>query len=124
MAVTVTTPTVARVNPPGKTLFNVCAYSADWSGAEVIQAAPSTGPIYIEKMLIAILAAITVTIGDGESSSAVETIVWNLAGTAEGTVYLFDFTKDPVRLTDLKDFVADASGAGVMVISAQGYVAR
>lgn len=122
MAITLTTPTVATKSPPGKTLFNVCGYSADWSGAEIIKAAPSAGAIYIERLYVAVLAAITVTIGDGEDSSAVETIVWNLAGTAEGTIYDLKF-KRPVKLTNVKAFTADASGAGAMIILAEGFVA-
>jgi len=122
MAVSATAPTVAIANPKGQTLFNVCAYSADASGAEVIKAAPASGAIYIEKMTVFVGAAITFTLGDGEDSSAVETIAWNLAGTAEGTMFVFDF-KYPVKLTDLKAFVMDASGAGAVVVNAEGFVA-
>lgn len=122
MAVTATAPTVAKKSPSGKTLFNVCAYSADASGAEVIKAAPSSGSIYIERMTVFVGAAITVTIGDGESSSAVETIAWNLVGTAEGAMYIFNFLQ-PVRLTALKAFTIDASGAGAVVVEAEGFVA-
>jgi len=122
MAVTATAPTVAKADPRGKTLFNVCAYSADMQGCEEIKAAPSSGAIYIERMTVYIGAAITVTIGDGEDTSAVETIAWNLAGTAEGAFYTFNFLR-PVRLTALKAFTVDASGAGAVVVEAEGFVA-
>jgi hypothetical protein len=120
MAVTqvdLTVPTVVH----GKTLWHVSAYSADWSGAEVVKAAPTTGAIYVTRMLVAVLAAITVTIGDGEATSAVETIAWNLEGLAGGVVYDFMFDT-PVKLTDAKALTADASGAGSMVIEAEGFI--
>ena len=121
MTVAATAPTVAVVNTPGKTYFNVCGYSADASAAEVIKAAPSAGAIYIERMSVLVVGAITFTLGDGEDSSAVETISWNLAGTAEGVMYYFDFIR-PVKLTDEKAFVMDASGAGAVVVNAEGFV--
>lgn len=120
MAITLTNLTPSQI-VSGKTLFHACAFSADWSGTEIIKAAPTTGAIYITRMLIAILADITVTVGDGESSSAVETIGWNLAGLTGGVVYDFMFDS-PVRLTNLKALTADASGAGTMVIEVEGFI--
>ena len=122
MAITATAPTVAKKSPPGKTYFNVCGYSANASGCETIKAAPSAGSIYIERMTVYVGAAITVTIGDGEDTSAVETISWNLVGTAEGAFYEFNF-KRPVKLTAVKAFTVDASGAGAVVVEAEGFVA-
>ena len=121
MTVSATAPTVATMSPSGKTLFNVCAYSADASGCEAIKAAPAAGSIYIERMTVFIGAAITVTMGSGKATTAVETISWNLIGTAEGTMFIFDF-KYPVRLVALKAFYIDASGAGAVVVNAEGFV--
>ena len=121
MSVAATAPSVALVNPHGKTLFNVCAYSADASGSETIKAAPSSGAIYIQKMTILVVGAITATIGSGISSTSVETISWNLAGTVEGVMFIFDFIY-PVKLAALKAFTMDASGAGAIVVNAEGWV--
>ena len=122
MTVAATAPTVATANTPGKTFFNVCAYSADASAAEEIKAAPGAGKaIYIERMTVLVVGAITFTLGGGEDSSAVEIIVWNLAGTAEGVMFIFNFLR-PVKLTDAKAFVMDASGAGACVVNAEGFV--
>jgi hypothetical protein len=118
MAVTLTNPVAAKALA-GKTFWKACAYSADWSNAEVIKAATANN-IYITRMTVAVLAAITFTLGSGEDSSAVETIAWTFAGTAEGTVYTLNFDT-PVKLEDAKPFVGDGSGAGAVVVEAEGW---
>lgn len=122
MAVTGLTATVAKKNPHGKTLFAVSAYSADASAAELIKAAPAAGKaIYIEHLVVAIDGDITLTLGSGETASAVTTANMTLIGTATGLVYDIHF-KYPIKLEDANAFVMDASGAGAVAIFAEGFV--
>lgn len=121
MSITVRTITPAKVNPPGKTFFHLSGTSADASGAETLKAAPASGSIYIERMTVYVGAAITVTIGSGIDTGAVETIAWDLPGIATGVVYQFVFLR-PVKLVALKAFAVDASGAGDIVVEAEGFV--
>jgi hypothetical protein len=114
MAVTAVSLTVAKANPPGKTLYHETAYSASWSGGEIVKAAPTSGAIYIERMVVCVGAAITLVLGDGTSD-------WTFVGTAEGTTYHLDF-REPVRLAATTALTGTGSGAGACVVDVEGFV--
>lgn len=114
MAVTAVSLTVGKANPLGKTLFHRTAYSADWSGAEVVVAAPSANFIMIERMVVFVGAAITFVLGDGSTD-------WTFVGTAEGTVYQLNF-KEPVRLAATTALTGTGSGAGACFVDIEGFV--
>ena len=68
MAISITTPS------PGKFGWIINATSADASGCEELLAAPAAGTaIIIDYLTINSAAAITVTIGEGETGDAVTT---------------------------------------------------
>jgi hypothetical protein len=113
MAVTNVALTVAKANPPGKTLFHVTSYSADWSGGEESKAAPTSGAIYIERMMVFVGAAVNFVFGDGTKD-------WTFVGTAEGTVYNLVF-KNPVKLANTTALVGTAA-AGKCLVDYEGFV--
>lgn len=122
MAVVPKTLIVGKVSPSGRTYFAVSASSADAQSAEVAKAAPTAGSIYLEHLVVQVHGDILVDIGDGEDSSAVETIALQLYGTAEGSVFDIRFIR-PIKLTAVKALTFDASGAGPISILAEGFVA-
>lgn len=120
MAVTIRTMTVAKIKS-GKTFFALSAYTADGQGAEVIKAAPASGNIYIEKLVVSGDFDGFVTIGDGEDTSAVETEALDIVVTATGISTVIDF-KRPIKLTAAKALTFDCSAAGAISILVEGYV--
>lgn len=116
MAVTAVSLTVTKANPKGKTLFHETAYSADWQGGEIAKAAPSSGSIYIERMLVFVGAAITFVLGDGTKD-------FTFVGTAEGTMYDLHF-KEPITLAATTALTGTGSGAGACFVDVEGFVPR
>ena len=99
------------------------ATSADASGAETIIAAPGADTaLYITQLTVITDANITVTLGAGEDSSAVETIVWGPIpfGSAGGVAH-FDHRQNAIKLTDNKTLTVDASGAGNTCVVVEGF---
>ncbi len=98
----------------------VNASSADASGCEEIVAAPGAGlELCVRKLRIAIGAAITVSIGGGETTSApTKTLIGPLGGAAM-FVHL-DFPEALV-LSPNHALVMDASGAGTVNVYVEGY---
>lgn len=115
MGVTAVTLTGAKKNPSGKTLFHGTAYSADWQSGENAIAAPAAGALYIERMLVVVVGAITFVLGDGTTD-------WTFVGSAEGVAYPLVF-KNPVRLTATTALIGTGSGAGGCVVDAEGFIA-
>ena len=117
MAISVTSPQPAGFG------FIKNATSADASGTEEIIAAPAAGiSIVIECLVISSDAAISVTIGAGETGGAVttaligpvtfaagQTIAWPFTGTVQGLV-----------VTAATSLTVDASGAGNICVWVQG----
>jgi hypothetical protein len=95
---------------------------ADASGCEEIVAAPGAGyNLVIERLIIHIGAAITVTVGSGETGpGSVEGDKIGPLGGAAGT-YILDLRDDPILLTANKSLTFDASGAGTVCIIAEGF---
>jgi len=117
MAVTLTTP---QVHGAG---WAVNAITADASGCEVVKAAPGSGYYLVIKHLTLICDAnITVTIGEGESSSAVETAIVGPVPFASNGPEMDLVFNPPIQLTENKALTVDASGAGNIVLFVQGEV--
>jgi hypothetical protein len=96
-------------------LWSLNATSADASGSEDIQATPGVGyQLVIQRLTIAIGAAITVTIlADAD-------VLIGPVGGAAGT-YTFDFSDRPIVLDANHKLACDASGAGAICICVEGY---
>jgi hypothetical protein len=105
--------------------FGVNASSADASGCEELKAAPGAGKsIYLTQIEVSCVAAITVTIGEGENAGAVTTILFgpfNFAATSGSPVNL-SFRDKGIKLTANTSLTVDASGAGAVQVFAEGYV--
>jgi len=123
-AITVTAPRAAAQVNPNQTItpWQVNATSADASGCEEIKATPGAGyALVIERLIVGIGAAITVTVGSGETGpGSVEGDTFGPIGGAAGT-YSFDFRDRPVQLTANKSLTFDASGAGTVGVYVEGY---
>ena len=97
----------------------VNAYSADASGCETILAAVAGKRHVIEHITIVSGSAIDVTIGDGESSSAVETTRLGPLDMAAGSSVSIPFPGG-LYLTTAKAITVDAEGAGKLCVIVQG----
>ncbi len=99
------------------TSWRINAASNDISNCEILVDAPGAGHhIYLEKVSI-IFTDILVSVGSGESESAVED---KILGPLIYEQH-FDFSCDPIQLPDNKAFTADASEAGLVCIVAKGF---
>ena len=132
MAINVVTATVPRKDRTGRTPFCKHFDSADLSGCEEIMAMPSgASGIYLESITIASTSSITVTLGDGETSSAptadvLGPITLNRdVGTpdvevASATIFKHKFERE---LLFEDSITIDASAAGVVWGLIEGYSA-
>jgi len=113
--------TATSLNPSTEG-FIVNATSADASGAETIKAAGGAGVNhYLECVSINCASAVTVTVGSGETASAVDTaIVGPVTFTAEGGQYVIYFNR-PVKVDANTAITCDASGSGAVQILVYGY---
>ncbi len=112
----------AQTNTPATHGFSVNATSDDASGAEEVLAAVAGKSIVLTQLSITCVSAITVTIGAGETSSAVTTKLYgpvSFAATAPGQVG--EVFSPPIKLASATALVVDASGGGAIHIYAQGY---
>jgi len=135
MAITATSLTASVKSIEAKTTyavpFIVNAYSADLSGTEEIKAAPAAGQIVVEQLsVICLVKDITVTIGAGETGGAVTSTIWGPLPFQEevtGAGYMMgvQYTWRPVHaiwLPATTSLTVDASGAGAVLITAEGKV--
>jgi len=113
MAITVKTISLGR-SEVGKTLYARSFYSADMSGCEEILAAHATKPYYVTRLIVGGDLDGLITFGDGESSSAVETIAVQLVVTATGLAWDISFKDNPIKLTAAKGVTIDAGAAGAV----------
>lgn len=120
MSITVTTP---GVGPGSYSGFIVNAVSADASGCEELKEAPGAGKsILVHKLRISSSSAITVTIGEGETTPGSPDT--NLIGPipfAANQSIPWEFYP-PMKLTANKSLVVDASGAGNINIFVEGEI--
>lgn len=100
----------------------VNASNSDWSGTEVVKAAPASGTsLYVNSVWVSSASAITFTIGEGETSSAVTTIIVGPIHLAANTsTPQIRFLK-PIKLTAATALTMDASGAGSATVVVEGY---
>jgi len=99
------------------------AISADASGCEEIIAAPGAGlSLVIEHIVISSDSAISVTIGEGETTGAVTTALIGPVTFAAGQSIPFPITgrTQGIKLTADTSLTVDASGAGNINVWVQG----
>lgn len=115
MAITVVNP---DVGPGAGERFFLNATSADASGCEVLKSGTAGKRIVIENLLINSDAAITVTIGQGETTGAVDEVKFGpVAMAINGTV---TFETESLALDAGEDLTVDASGAGNILVFVRG----
>ena len=96
--------------------------SADASGAETVQASPGAGKkLTMSTLVVNSGAAITVTVGWGESGNAVESVVVGPLSMAANSSVPIRFNP-PVVSPAAKTLTVDSSGAGDVMIYASGLV--
>lgn len=116
MAIAITTPT------PGKRGWIINATSADASGCEELKAAPAAGTsIIVDHLTINSTAAISITIGAGETGGAVTTALIGPIDFAALSSLQWDFPEGMV-LTAATSLTVDASGAGAICIFGWGRI--
>ncbi len=89
--------------------------SADWSGTEEVIAAPTSGSIIVYGVTISSGAAITITIGAGETGGAVTAVLIGPVYLAANATVVMNFTR-PILLPATTAVVADGSGAGAATV--------
>lgn len=98
--------------------------SADASGCEQLKAAPATGlSLHITSLIISSAAAITITIGEGETTPGTpDAVILGPIAFAANQTLPWKFDK-PITLTAATNLVVDASGAGAVTVFVEGYTA-
>ena len=112
---------ISVTSPSCKVGFIKNATSADASGCEEIHAAVTGKKIKIRHLTINSDAAITVTIGEGETAGAVTTALIGPISFAANETHQWDFNP-LMELTAATSLTVDASGAGNICVFAQGIV--
>jgi hypothetical protein len=111
---------ICSVAPAATT--NASFITADADDTEIIKAAPSSGSHFIEKFTLLCNAEITITVGDGESSDAVETAAFttmpiarqeSAVGVPVSNQITYEFLR-AIKLTALKALTIESSGAGAI----------
>ena len=118
MAIDVTNPGV------GKFGFFVNGITANASGTEELVSAPATGlSIYVDHLTISSDAAITVSIGEGETVPGTpDTVLLGPVPFAVNQSMQWNFLNGGMKLTAAKSLVVDASGAGNINVFASGRI--
>lgn len=116
---------IALTNPAvGKFGFFVNGTSANASGCEELVPAPASGlSIYVDHFTISSDAAITISIGEGESVPGTpDTTLLGPIPFAVNQSIQWSFLNGGLKLTAAKSLVVDASAAGNICIFASGRV--
>lgn len=101
--------------------FSLTASSADATGCEVLKAAPGAGiSLVLEKVMVSVGTGQTVTIGEGETASAVDAPIFEVV-LAGNRSYTHKFDR-PIILTANKALTVDSSASGAIRVSAEGYI--
>ncbi len=106
--------------------FAINASSTDLTGCEELKAAPGAGKsILITQIEISCVAAITVTVGEGETTGAVTTVLFGPFNFAagSGSPIILNFRDKGYKLTANTALTIDASGAGAVQVFVEGYIA-
>lgn len=117
MAIVVKTPAVGTFG------FFVNGTSADASGCEELKAAVAGKSIYVDHLTISSDAAISVSIGEGESVPGTpDTVLLGPLPFAINQQMQWTFLHGGLKLTAATSLVVDASGAGNICVFASGRV--
>ncbi|MCK4827439.1 hypothetical protein KA005_67540 [bacterium] len=116
MAISITTPS------PGKFGWIINATSADASGCEELKAAVAGKSIIVDHLTINSGAAITITIGEGETGGAVTTALIGPVSFAANQSMQWDFLRGGMKLTAATSLTVDTSGAGNICVFASGRI--
>lgn len=117
MAITADAMTVAKKDPPGKTLFFISFSSADANGGETVKAAPSSGAIYITEYQVSYDADAIGTLGDGTTDLQ---FIGTATGLSNPVVSLGE--DDALKLADTTALTLTAA-AGNVAGHVKGFVA-
>lgn len=102
--------------------FAVNADFADASGTEELKAAVTGKSHYITQLFISCVAAITITIGAGETGGAVTTVLFGPFNFAAGSGSPIYIQLNPaIVVAAATSITIDASGAGAVQVFVQGY---
>jgi len=112
---------IAVTSPACKVGFIKNATSANASGCEVILAAVSGKKIKIKHLTVNSTDAIAITIGEGETASAVDTALLGPIEFAAGATIQWDFWPY-LELTTATLLAVDADGAGQICVFVQGVI--
>jgi hypothetical protein len=103
--------------------FMVNAHSADASATEELVAAPGSGvALRLTQAIFTCVAAITLTLGEGETGGNVTNRIFgpmNFAATSGSPVVFRPNT--PVRLTSNTSLTIEAGGAGAVHVYVEGF---
>lgn len=105
-----------------KSGFSVNGSSADLSGCEELVAAVAGKSIFLTRAVISFGASIAVTVGAGETSGAVTSVLIGPIYGAVGTTTILESDK-PIKLPVATSLTVDASGSGDVTIMAEGFIA-
>ena len=108
-------------SPKAKVGFIKNAFSANASGCEEIHAAVADKKIKVRHLTINSTDAITITIGEGETADTVTTALIGPIDFAAKQTLQWDFNPH-MELTEATSLTVDSSGAGNVLIFAQGKV--
>ena len=122
MAINSNVLTIGNTIERKKTFFIVSFSTVDATACELIKAAPSAGAIYITSIDISSVAAGTVKIGSGKTSTSLTAEAFEFIGSAEG-INSSPKLEHPVKLTDTTAMYVDTSAAGNTSGVIQGFVA-
>jgi hypothetical protein len=114
MSITVT-------NPACKVGFIANGFTANASSCEELVAAVASKKIKVKHLTVNSGAAITITIGEGETTNAVTTALIGPISFAANSSLQWDFNP-PMELTAATALTVDASGAGDVCVFAQGVI--
>lgn len=111
--------TATALQPKGAG-FAVNAVTDDASGCEELVAAVTGKSIILRQAIISCVAAITITIGAGETTGDVTSpVLGPLTFGATSPVAIFNFNRG-IRLAAATALTVDASGAGAFTCFVQG----
>jgi hypothetical protein len=117
MAITVTTPAVGTFG------FFANGVSADASGVEVLKAAVAGKSIYVDHLTISSDAAISISIGEGETvPGTIDTVLLGPVPFAVNQQMQWNFLNGGMKLTAATPLVVEASGAGNICVFVSGRV--
>ena len=129
MSITDNAIVVSTIPFEGET-WAISMYTADASACEELKAAVTGKSHYIMKLAINTISTITVSIGAGETTSALTTTYIGPVGfTAAGPNYMLDFTDPPslplkgMKLPVSTALCMDSSGAGAIHVYIEGKTA-